>query len=74
MSSAVSFFRGTSRNNLSGIPSECQTVLIQIRPDDLSVLIWAQFICNDYQHTALVGKTFNVATHTWLRRSRCVVY
>ena len=29
----------------SGIPSECQTVWIQIRPDILSGLIWFQTIC-----------------------------
>ena len=30
---------------LSGIQSECQTVLIQIRPDILSGLIWVQTVC-----------------------------
>ena len=32
-----------------GIPSECQTALIQIRPDILSGLIWIQnCLCKDY--------------------------
>ena len=30
---------------LSGIPLECQTVWIQIRPDILSGLIWVQTVC-----------------------------
>ena len=46
------FFRKT----LSGIPSECQTVWIQIRPDILSGLIWVQTVCKSYQQTILVGK------------------
>ena len=29
---------------ISGIPSECQTVWIQIRPDKLSGLIWVHFL------------------------------
>ena len=37
------------KNNLSGIPSECQTVRIQIRPDILSGLIWVQTVCKGYQ-------------------------
>ena len=41
---------------LSGIPSECQTVWIQIRPDILSGLIWVQTVCKGYQQTTLVGK------------------
>ena len=34
---------------LSGVPSECQTVWIQIRPDILSGLIWVQTVCKRYQ-------------------------
>ena len=41
---------------LSGIPSECQTVWIQIRSDILSGLIWVQTVCKDYQQTTLAGK------------------
>ena len=32
---------------LSGIPSECQTVWIQIRPN-ISGLIWVQSVCKSY--------------------------
>ena len=39
-----------------GIPSECQTVWIQIRPDILSGLIWVQTVCQGYQQMTLVGK------------------
>ena len=42
--------------NLSGIPSECQTVWIQIRPDILSVLVWVQIVCKGFQQTILGGK------------------
>ena len=35
--------------NLSGIPSECRTVWIQIRPDVLSGLIQIQTVCKGYQ-------------------------
>ena len=36
--------------DLSGIPSECQTDWIQIRPNVLSGLIWVQTVCKSYQH------------------------
>ena len=39
---------------LSGLPSECQTVWIQFRPDILLGLIWVQTICKGYQQTAKV--------------------
>ena len=41
---------------LSGTPSECQTVWIQIRPNILSGLIWVQTACKGYQQKILVGK------------------
>ena len=41
---------------LSGIPLECQTVWIQIRPDKMSGLIWVQTVCKDYQQIALGGE------------------
>ena len=50
------------QKGLSGIPSECQTVGIQIRPDVLSGLIWVQTVCKGYQKTTkspLVGKELN---------------
>ena len=43
---------------LSGIPSECQTVGMQIRPNFLSGLILAQTVCKGYQQMALVGSFF----------------
>ena len=42
------------QNNLSWIPSECQIVWIQIRPDVLSVFIWVQTACEDYHQTTKV--------------------
>ena len=41
------------RKILSGIPSECQTVRIQIRSDILSGLIWARLFCKGYQQMTL---------------------
>ena len=41
---------------LSGIPTECQTVWIHIRPNVLSGLIWVITVCNSYQQTTLVAK------------------
>ena len=35
---------------------QCQTVLILVRPDKMSGLIWVQTVCKSYQQTALVGK------------------
>ena len=51
-----SFQNQLFRKVLSGIPPECETVLIQIRPDVLSGLTWVQTVCKGYQQTALVGK------------------
>ena len=48
-------------DHLSGIPSECQTVCIQIRPD-----IWVQSACKDHQHVTLEGKEL-----TWLGSFAC---
>ena len=41
---------------LSGIPSECQTIWINI----LSGVIWVQTVCKHYQQTTLVGKELKV--------------
>ena len=43
------------QKNLFGIPSECQIVWIQIRPDVLSGLIWVQTACKGYQQTTKVA-------------------
>ena len=40
---------------LSGIPSECQTDWIQIRPDVLSGLVRVDSVCKGYEHTTLVA-------------------
>ena len=55
--SLINFFQ----KNLSGIPSECQTVWIQIRSDVLSGLIWVQTVSKGYQQTTLAGKEFNIS-------------
>ena len=39
--------------NFFEIPSEFQTVWIQIRPDILLGLIWVQTVCKHYQQTTL---------------------
>ena len=41
---------------LSGIPSECQIVWNQIRPDFMSGLIWVQTVCKSYQQMTLGDK------------------
>ena len=45
---------------LSGIPLECQTVWIQIRPDVLTGLIWVQSVCKGYKQTTLGGRVIAV--------------
>ena len=47
---------------LSGIPSACQTVWIQIKGDASSGPIWVHTVCKGYQQTTLVGKVLRVAT------------
>ena len=55
-SSADFFQNQLFRKTLSGIPSECQTVWIQIKPGILLGLIWVQTVCKCYQQTTPVGK------------------
>ena len=55
LSSADFFQNQLFRIILSGIPSECQTVWIQIKPDIMSGLIWIQTVCKGYQQTILVS-------------------
>ena len=45
LSSADFFQNQLFRNILSKIPSECKIVLIQIRPEKISGLIWFQTVC-----------------------------
>ena len=40
----------------TSIPSECQTVWIQIRPHFMLGLIWVQIVCKSYQQMTLVGR------------------
>ena len=44
------------RKFLPGIPSECVTDWIQIRPDVLSGLVWVQSVCKSYQQKTPGGK------------------
>ena len=55
LSSADFFQTNLSQKVLSGTLSECQMVLIQIRADFLSVLIWVQTVCKGYQQTTKVA-------------------
>ena len=65
LSSADFFQNQLFRKNLSGIPSECQTDWIQIRPTILSGLIWVQSVCKDYDQMTLVDKELKVSNmHT----------
>ena len=50
----INFFK----KYLSGIPSECQIIWIQIRPDILSGLIWIQTVCKGYQQTTKVATSW----------------
>ena len=45
-----------SGHNPEGIPLECQTDWIQIRPDVLSGLVWVLTVCKGYQQMTLVSK------------------
>ena len=49
------FFNYFFQKNHSGIPSECQTVWIMIRPDILSGLIWVKAVFKAYQQTTKVA-------------------
>ena len=56
LSSADFFQNQLFQKTLSGIPPECQTVCIQIRPDIFSGLIWVQTVHKGDQQMALEGK------------------
>ena len=55
---SADFFLNQLFKKKSGIPSECQTVWIQIRPDFLLGLICFQTVCKRYKHTTIGGKEF----------------
>ena len=60
LSSAVFFFQNQLfRKILSGIPSECQAVLNQIKPDVLSGLIWVQTVFKGYQQMTPVVRVIS---------------
>ena len=54
---------------LSGIPSECQTIWIQI-------LIWVQTVCKGYQQTTIVNKEFKLVyfAERWINLSTRKTY
>ena len=56
LSSSDFFQNQLFRKILSGIPSECHIVWIQIRPNVLSGLIWVQTVCISYQQMTLGDK------------------
>ena len=63
LSSVDFFLNQLFQNILLGIPSECLTVWIQIRPDVSSGLILIQTVCKIYQQTTKVatsGERVNV--------------
>ena len=66
LSSADFFQSQLFGKNLSRIPSECQIVWIQSRPDFLSGLIWVKTVCKSYQQTTLGDKELHI-THSSLR-------
>ena len=66
LSSADFFQSQLFGKNLSRIPSECQIVRIQSRPDFLSGLIWVKTVCKSYQQTTLGDKELHI-THSSLR-------
>ena len=49
---------------VSWIPSDCQTVLIQTRPDKMSGLIWVQTVDKGYHQTTLVGNLKEINDYT----------
>ena len=59
LSSADLFQNHFFRKIISGMPSQCQTVWIQIKPDVLLGLIWVQTVCKSYQQITLVGVKHN---------------
>ena len=46
------------------MPSECQTVWIQIRPDTLTGLVWIQTVCRGYEQMTLVGNELSSWTNS----------
>ena len=63
LSSADFFQNQLFRKILSGIPSECLTVWIQITPDILYSLILVQTVCKVFQQMTLVDNDLIVVSH-----------
>ena len=55
LSSADLFQNQVFRKNIAGIPSECHTIWIQIRPDILLSLIWLQTVRKGYPQMTSVS-------------------
>ena len=51
----LTFLKNNFQKIISGTLSACQTFLIHIRTDVLSVLIWVQTVCKDYQLTTKIA-------------------
>ena len=52
----LTFFKLTFfKKTILGTLSEWQTIWIQIRTDAMSVLIWVQTVCKDYQQTTIIA-------------------
>ena len=57
LTSSADFFKNLLfQKTISGIPSVCENIWIQIRPDVMSRLIWVQTVCKGYQQMILEGK------------------
>ena len=61
LSSADFFQNQLFKKILSGIPSECQTVCILVRPDMMLGLMLVQTVCKGDQQTTQVGNSFLVS-------------
>ena len=71
LSSADFFQNHLFRKIILGIPSECQTVWIQIRPDILSGLIWVQTVCKCFssQRTKLDATNIMILSLHYIKSS-----
>ena len=67
-------FKITFQKILSEIPSECQTVLIQISPDVLLGLIWDQTVCKSYQQMTLVSKEIMYGRGSWFINQERLIF
>ena len=69
----LTFFKNELfQKNLSGTLFQCQTVWIQFRTDIMSVLIWVQTVCKDYQQTTKVAVSKKTVIMTAADTNWCV--